>query len=422
MFRSSLSRLFFGLALAVSFCAAAANAQTAPSTPSQGAGGGNTAPPPTSPGTPTTPGRPGQGQTPRIPTNPQERQPSFEDLEQARPIYLSGKVVLDSGEPAPPQVSIERVCNGVPKREGFTDSKGRFSFQLGQNNVLADASESSVGTSMRGLGGAPRGVGNLIGCELRASLPGYHSSVVQLSNRRALDNPDVGTIILERMAKVDGFTFSSTSSYAPKDAQKALKKGTDAMGKKKLDEAELSLRKAVELYPKYAEAWYQLGNVYLRQTKLEEARAAFHESLKADSKYINPYGLLARLAASERKWEEAAENSATLIKLNPYVSGEAYYVSSIAHYNLNKLDTAEEHTREALKLAKEGQGSPLLYQLLGAILSRKNDMAGAVESLRTALKLTPADSPNLDTVKKQLAELEQMLAGVEAGKSPSTNQ
>src|SRR5512135_2140316 len=41
--------------------------------------------------------------------------------EQRRPVYLSGRVMLDDGTPPPERVSIERVCNGRARREGYTD-------------------------------------------------------------------------------------------------------------------------------------------------------------------------------------------------------------------------------------------------------------------------------------------------------------
>src|SRR5262245_8418685 len=43
-----------------------------------------------------------------------------------RPAYLSGKVQMDDGSAPPEPVVIERVCNGHPRAEGYTDSKGRF--------------------------------------------------------------------------------------------------------------------------------------------------------------------------------------------------------------------------------------------------------------------------------------------------------
>jgi hypothetical protein len=69
---------------------------------------------------------------------------------------------------------------------------------------------------------------DLIGCEIRAALPGFRSDLVNLIGRRSFDNPDVGTIVLHRLGNVEGTTISVTSLRAPKDARKAFEKGTEA--------------------------------------------------------------------------------------------------------------------------------------------------------------------------------------------------
>jgi len=52
--------------------------------------------------------------------------------EMQRVFFFSGKVMMDDGTPPPETAVIERVCNGVPRPEAYTDSKGRFNFQLGR--------------------------------------------------------------------------------------------------------------------------------------------------------------------------------------------------------------------------------------------------------------------------------------------------
>src|SRR5947209_6477475 len=198
----------------------------------QGGAGGGT-PAPTTPGASTggattTPGR----NTPQMPTtDPNANRNQFPEMQ--RPIFLSGRVMLDSGGPPPDSVTIERVCNGNPRAEAYTDSKGHFSFQLGQNlGMMQDASmSSSAGNGFPGMGGTSsnsrnQGFGqnggfserDLMGCDIRASLAGYRSDVVSLSGRRMFDNPDVGTIILHRLGNVEGTTISAISLRAPKDS------------------------------------------------------------------------------------------------------------------------------------------------------------------------------------------------------------
>ncbi len=430
LLRSSL-RIAFASTLTCAFLTAQAPAPAAPA----GGGGGTVGAGSSIPGGSTGGGRPGSiPQTPQsIPGRDQQQRDTFPTMEN-RPVFLSGKVVMEDGTPPPEQVVIERLCGAVTRPEAYTDSKGRFSFQLGQNQqMMADASMGSVADTMPGsqmggrnsggmMGGGRGGVSerDLMGCELRASLAGFRSEAVNLAGRRALDNPDVGTIVLRRLAKVEGFTFSGTTAFAPKDAKKAYEKGQQAAKKKKWPEAEENLQKAVETYPKFAAAWYELGTVYQQQSKLPQAREAYLSSIKADEKYVSPYAQLARLSGVEQKWPEVADYTGKVIKLNPYFSPEIYYISAVANFNMSKQELAEDHAREALKLDAQHR-NPRINQLLGVILAQKESYPEAAENMRTFLKRVP-DGPDADNVKKQLAEIERRMGNTATAQGQQQSQ
>src|SRR3954471_14190416 len=102
-----------------------------------------------------TPGSPSTGSRPAGPTNtPTVPQPptNFPNTQGERQVmYISGSVVLQEGNAPPEPVAIERVCGGSAHKEGYTDSKGHYQIQLGQNLEIQDVSESSG--SISGLGG-----------------------------------------------------------------------------------------------------------------------------------------------------------------------------------------------------------------------------------------------------------------------------
>jgi len=345
-------------------------------------------------------------------------------MEMRGPIFLSGKVMLDSGTPPPESVTIERVCNGTPRAEAYTDSKGRFSFQLGANNngVMQDASMGSD----RGLGGfggiggnsSSQGMGqnmgvserDLMGCEIRASLAGYRSDMINLSGRRQMDNPELGTIVLHRIAGVEGVSISASSLNAPKDAKKAYDKGHELLKKQKIADARKELEKAVELYPGYAVAWFDLGLAKENQNDIDGARAAYAKALAADSKYLKPYPQLLSIAVKQQNWQETAEMSAKLVKLDPVDYPTAHYYNAVSNYFLKNYDVAEKSIREAQKLDTRNR-IPKSNQLLGAILIEKRDYTGAAEQIRKYLSVLPANSPETDNVKKQLEELEKVAGG-----------
>lgn len=376
-------------------------------------------------------GRGNPGTQSPFPNDRQQQQQRFPDQQQMqRPIFLSGKVVLDDGTAPPEPVVIERVCNGQPRPEGYTDSKGRFSFQLGQNQgMMQDASVSSADPlgggfdnsggfgqqrgGAGGFGGGPMGRGiserDLMGCEIRAVLPGYRSEAVSLAGRRMMDNPDIGTIIMKRLGNVEGLTLSATSGAAPKDAKKAYEKARDLMRKKKVAEAQKEYEKAVGIYPKYANAWAELGAVQEQLNDVEGARKSYEAALAADSKLVTPYVQLAFLWARDNKWQETADASERALKLNPFDYPRAYFINSVANLNLQKLEAAEKSAREGMKLDANNR-IPKFKHVLGIVLAQKQDFAGASENMKSYLAAVPPDSQEAAMVKKQLAEVEKFAA------------
>jgi tetratricopeptide (TPR) repeat protein len=351
------------------------------------------------------------GANPRAPsiTNP----PGNNNPEQ-RPIFISGKVALMDGTAPPDLVKIERVCNGTARVETRTDRKGRFSFELGRSLEFQDASTNGQeGFGGGGFGGSPgmvRGANsslrdsNLFGCELRASLPGYRSDSITLANIHYMDNPDLGTIILHPITKVDGLTVSATTALAPKDARKAYEKGLEAVAKKNPDEAQKNFEKAVALYPRYAAAWFALGQINEQREHAEEARKAYEQSMAADPKFVPPYERLSFMALKESKWQDLADTTDRMLQLNPYDYPSAYYLSSVANLQLKHLDVAEKNAREAIRLDPLKKNARAHY-VLGLILAQKHEFTTSAASLHTFLDAEPG-APDADFVRKQLEQVE----------------
>jgi len=247
----------------------------------------------------------------------------------------------------------------------------------------------------------------LMGCSLRASLAGYRSDNVDLTNHRSLENPDVGTIILHRTGSVQGMTISATSALAPKDAKKAFEKAQNDQKKGKLEDAQKELEKATTIYPKYAAAWYDLGRLQEQLKNDEGAKKSYAQALAADSKYVNPYNQLASIAVREKKWQDVKDTTDRLLSLDPMNFPEAWFYNAVANYQLKNFDAAEKSARSGLKVDTD-HVRPQMNQLLGVLLASREDYAGAAESLKNYLQVAP-NGPEAETVKKQLAVVEQKL-------------
>lgn len=367
------------------------------------------APPPAAP---ATGGNPNGNTGPSQPTSPYPTGPGVPQV-----IFISGTVVLSDGLPLPERVKIERVCSGPPRTETYTDKKGRFSFQVGQSLEMQDASSpsSSFGGAGSPLGGfndntsgpGQRGGFNereLWGCQLQAVLLGFRSDAIPLANIQYLDNPDIGTIILHRLAKVDGLTVSVVSSLAPKDARKAYEKGQSAAGKHKPDEAQNDFEKAVELYPKYSVAWFALGRLQEDSGHFEDARKDYEQALSAEPKYIEPYERLSWLAARESKWQELVDRTDQWMRLDPLNSADVYYLSSLGNLQTKHYDIAEKNARESIRLDPAKKNMRTRY-ILGLALAQKQDYVASAEAIREFINAAP-NSKDAEVIRKQLAQIE----------------
>ena len=402
-------------------CAAPVFAQQKPGGGGGGnSGGGNTA---ATPGnipmgnTPTgNPGSIGNNGTLNNPNRTTTPFPGTQSQTQT-PIFLSGLVMFDDGTPANSNIRIERVCSGQARLESHTDSKGRFSFQLGQNMMVdteasdqfgsgpfGRSSNNSAGSlgSAGGFGNSPRDLWN---CELRASYPGYRSDTVELANRHPMDPPDVGTIVLHRLGNVEGRTISLTTALAPKNAQKDYQKSLQLIQKGKFEEAEARLQNATELYPKYAIAWHELGQLQQKNGRSKEARKSYEAAIAADSKFVSPYQQLALLAAQEGNWEDAAKFSKEVITLDPVEYPASLWYNAVANYNLKRAAEAEKSIKDLLKLDTRHK-FPDAENMMAQLLLDKGNYSEAAGHLRSYLTLVP-NAKNADNLKQILLKLDQ---------------
>jgi tetratricopeptide (TPR) repeat protein len=307
--------------------------------------------------------------------------------------------------------------------EGYTDAKGRFSIQFGQNTFMIPDASVGWGTGLGAPGlqsdslgafGSSSGVSerDLMGCDLQASAVGYRSEHISLAGRRFMDRPDVGVIVLRRFAHVEGTTISITSLAAPKDAANAFSKGRDAVKKEKWADARKQFEKAVQVYPQYAAAWFELGYSLERLKDDAVSRQAYEKAIAADPKFLQPQIQLTGLDLRARDWKALVARTDQIIKLDPANLPGIYLYNSIGNYNLQSFEASEKSVREALKLDPQ-HSFPKSNHILGLILAQRGDFTGAGENLKLYLQLAP-NGPDAALVKDHLAKVEQAAQGASA--------
>jgi len=283
---------------------------------------------------------------------------------EAMPAYITGKVMMADGSPLPGSINIERVCGSSSHLVAYTDSGGQFSFQWGETRrTVTDVSESTFANSPDR---------SPFGCEIRAALPGYRADSISLDSYRALESPNVGVIVLHRLANVEGSSVSVTSLAAPPQAKKLYIKGLQSAHRGNFPDAGKNLEKAVSLYPRYANAWLDLAKVRMHMQLLDPAREAFLKALEADNKLVEAHTGLGMIAIGARQWADAAKYLNTALRLDPVDFPRIWYLDAIANYNAGNLDAAKTSVYRARKADPQGS-NPEEDRLPGIILAVRGE-------------------------------------------------
>lgn len=309
--------------------------------------------------------------------------------------YLIGNVVVTGGSLPWEPIAISVNCNDKTSFTTSSDSKGYFliahSDPIGSTGVKADAKPVAS---------------QFVGCSVVAFLPGFSASNLKIANRHVLDSPNIGTITLRREAGA-GTALSDTSAGAPAAAAKEFEKARSDWLDNHPDRAQKSLRKAVELYPNYAEAWYELGKI--QETKNpQDAGNFFSKAIAADPKFGLAYEHLAAVSAAAQNWQAVVEQTNHALELNPRGSINIWFYRALGNYQLGYPGVAQASAEKALAM------DPLhvqlnTEQLLAVMLAEKSEFAASLQHLRNCLAYYPP-GPNLELVKQQIVQIEASAA------------
>ncbi|MFZ4546390.1 MAG: tetratricopeptide repeat protein [Bacteroidales bacterium] len=124
-------------------------------------------------------------------------------------------------------------------------------------------------------------------------------------------------------------------------------------------EAIALFKKAIDLKPDYAEAWFNLGVTYGKTGKFGEAINALNRAIAANKNYAEAYASRGIANASQGKLSEALKDMSEAIKLKPDYA-MVYFNRAMVYLNSGKKDLACSDLQKAVQLGyKEAYG---IYQ------------------------------------------------------------
>lgn len=178
---------------------------------------------------------------------------------------VTGIVELARGGAPSVPAEIILTCIGGSRRVGLSRKNGAFDF---------------VFDPQVGRGGICRVSAHVSGMESsKASIPSLYGTEETVS---------VGRIILSD----DGpGVVSITSAGAPKEARKHLRRARKMLERSEPDfeTAAAELGAAVAAYPKYAEAWIELGGALAELDRRVDALDAYGKAIEADRLFVSVY-------------------------------------------------------------------------------------------------------------------------------------
>lgn len=308
---------------------------------------------------------------------------------------LLGKVRVEGVTLLWEPIFVSISCQGKVVNTARTDSKGNFVFTSVPGVVSAQA---DVGREMRMY---------YEGCTVSASLSGFRSDTLTVTERNLRDDPELGSVWLHLAnGRASGTALSATSAAAPKKAERLFEKAHAAMLEQNPKRAQNALEEAVRIYPEFADAWYQLGKLLMASS--QNAQEAFSKAVAADPQFVPPYEELAQLEAQLQKWKEAAENTSNAVRLEPSGTARLWYFDALANYQLSKLEAAKASAIKSLDMDPRHY-IPNTEQLLAVILAQEGDYDGALNHLRNCLTYVKT-GPNVSFLNQQIAQVKRAAA------------
>ena len=153
----------------------------------------------------------------------------------------------------------------------------------------------------------------------------------------------------------------------------------------KQTEAAERYTRAVELNPRFAEAWYNLGVVRMMGREFESAKTAYRRALEANPDYAEAHNNLAILLQTERRVDLAAEHYRTAARLKPRFAEALYNLAVL----LDELGRLEESRTAYEALLKQDPNHVDARNNLANVLLELGHPAAARDAHRAVLALDP---------------------------------
>ena len=208
-------------------------------------------------------------------------------------------------------------------------------------------------------------------------------------------------------SSVDRARRRSTVSIAelsiPESARQKYLESQKDLAKRDTEHAIAHLKEAVEIAPKYAEAWNGLGVIAYQTRDFAQAEQYFRKALEAGPGNWTPSLNLGGVLLNLGRPKEALDYNRFAARAHPN-DALANSQLGIDYFQLGQFDNAEQYLSAAERLDPSHFSHPQL--MLAEIYARRGDKPSTLRELRDFVSRFP-DSPTAQEIRKRLDQFDK---------------
>lgn len=222
---------------------------------------------------------------------------------------------------------------------------------------------------------------------------------------------DHGRVLLNLRLKESDFVYADTARRQhavsasqlaiPDKAQREYDEARNALATHDAESATRHLQRAVELAPRFAEAWNELGTIAYQTRQYARAEECFRESLRLDPQAFEPLVNLGGVLLTLHKLEEAWQYNGYAVLARPN-DALANSQMGMTYFAMGSFDLAVEHLEKARQADPAHFSHPQL--VLAEIHLRRGEKAAAAGALEDFLAHHP-DWPQAARMREKIEEL-----------------
>ena len=200
--------------------------------------------------------------------------------------------------------------------------------------------------------------------------------------------------------------YSQAIELNPKFAEAYNNRGNAKSNMKRYEEAIEDYDKAIGFNPNFAEAYNNRGNTKFDMKRYEEAIEDYGKAIGLNPNYAEAYYNRGNAKSDMKRYKEAIEDYGKAIGLNPNFA-EAYNNRAMAYLEQNEYKLALDDVEKAISIDST---NACAYDTRGEILSAMGEYAKALSNYHTAITINASCKEayyNRAKCYRKLAEKEQ---------------